>query len=122
MRVVVSLPEKDNEYQVLQTDEAIETAGAMGLDLDILYAENTPVLQIQQIFRAIHAAPPPRALIVEPVAADAIERVVAKAAAAGLGIAILNGSSVSLDRLRAEHTNVPLFTVESDQREIGRIQ
>ena len=122
MRVIVSLPEKDNEYQVLQTSEAVEVAGAMGLDLDILYAENTAVLQIQQILRAIRAEPAPRALIVEPVATDALDRVVSKAATAGLGVAILNGSSLSVDRLRAETPQVPIFTVESDQREIGRIQ
>jgi ribose transport system substrate-binding protein len=122
MRVIVSLPEKDNEYQVLQTSEAVETARAAGLDLDILYAENTAVLQIQQILRALRTEPLPRALIVEPVATEALDRVVAKAAAAGLGVAILNSAAMSIDRLRAEYPAVPIFTVESDQREIGRIQ
>ena len=122
MRIIVSLPEKDNEYQVLQTAEAVDTARALGLELDILYAENTAVLQIQQILRAIRSEPVPRGLVVEPVAAEALDRLVAKAAAAGLGIAILNGTSIRLDRLRADNPGVPIFTVESDQREIGRIQ
>lgn len=122
MRVIVSLPEQDNEYQALQTSEAVATASAMGLDLDILYAENTAVLQIQQILRAMRAQPAPRALVVEPVATEALDRVVAKAAAAGLGTAILNGTSLGIDRLRAQYPDVPIFTVESDQREIGRIQ
>ena len=122
MRVIVSLPEKDNEYQALQAIEALETARAAGLELEILYAENTAVLQIQQILRAIRGEPRPRGLVVEPVAADSLDRVVHKAAESGLAVAILNGSTMSVDRLRGEHPSVPIFTVESDQREIGRIQ
>jgi ribose transport system substrate-binding protein len=122
MRVLVSLPERDNEYQVLQTTEAQEAARRLGLDVAFAYAENTPILQLQLLLRALRADPAPRALIVEPVSADGVERLVAKAAGAGLAVAVLNCSTPVLDRLRAEHARVPVFSVESDQRGIGRLQ
>ena len=122
MKVLISLPEKDNEYQVLQTADAVESARKLGLSLEIAYAENTPVLQLQQLMRSVRADPAPRALVIEPVSAEGIERLIGKAAGSGLGVAVLNCSTPVLDRMRAEFTGTPVFTVESDQREIGRLQ
>ena len=116
MKVLISLPEKDNEYQVLQAADAVESARKLGLSLEIAYAENTPVLQLQQLMRSIRADPAPRALVIEPVSAEGIERLIGKAAGSGLGVAVLNCSTPVLDRMRAEFTDVPVFALRLAQR------
>jgi len=121
-RIVVSLPEGDNEYQRLQASDAQATAARLGLGIEVLYAENNAVLQIQQLFKAIHAPDPPRAVVVEPVAVEGMERVAHKAASIGIGTAILNCTVDYLERLRAEFPSLPIFAVGSDQTEIGRLQ
>jgi ABC-type sugar transport system substrate-binding protein len=121
-RIVVSLPEKDNEFQLLQAVEARVVARRLGCQLDLLYADNSGVAQIQQLYKAIHSEPRPNALVVEPIAMTGLETVVRKAAAAGIGAAILNSPADYLPRLREEFPRVPLFTVGSDQVEIGRLQ
>jgi ABC-type sugar transport system substrate-binding protein len=121
-RVVVSLPERDNEFQSLQTADAKSAAGRLGLDVEVTYAESNAVQQIQQLFKAIHAEQRPRAIVVEPVALEGMERVARAAARAGMGWAVLNSSSGYVDGLRREFPGVPIFAVGSDQVEIGRIQ
>jgi ABC-type sugar transport system substrate-binding protein len=121
-RIVVSLPEKENEFQLLQTADAHAAAGRLGLDVEVLYSENNAVLQIQQLFKVIHADPPPRAIVVEPVALRSLERVAQAAVRAGVAWAALNGSATYLDDLRRRFPEVPIFAVGSDQVEIGRIQ
>ena len=121
-RLIVSLPEKDNEFQLLQTADAEATARRLGLDLEVVHASNNAVLQIQQLFKFIHAEERPKALIVEPVAIDGMERVAQKAALAGIGWAILNCTVGYLDGLRQQFPSLPIFALGSDQVEIGRIQ
>lgn len=121
-KVVVSLPEKDNEYQVLQATDARTTGARLKLDVEVLYAEMSAVLQIQQLFKFVHATERPRAIIVEPVAADGLDRVAQKAAAAGIAWGILNSTVGYVEELRRQYPNLPVFAVGSDQVEIGRIQ
>lgn len=121
-RIVVSLPEKDNEFQQLQTSDALSAAGRLALDVEVVYSENNAVLQIQQLFRVIHAAQPPRALVVEPVSLQGLERVAQAAVRVGVGWALLNTSADWLEELRRGHPDVAVFEVGSDQVEIGRIQ
>lgn len=121
-RIVVSLPEGDNEYQRLQAADAQATAARLGLAIELLNADNNAVLQIQQLFKVIHAADRPRAVVVEPVAIEGMERVARKAASLGIATAILNCTVGYLERLRAEFPAIPSFAVGSDQTEIGRLQ
>ena len=121
-RIVVSLPDNANEFQLLQAADAQATAASLGLVAEVLYADNNAVLQIQQLFKCIHAAERPAAIVVEPVALEGMERVAQKAASAGIGTAILNCTVGYVDRLRAEFPKLPIFAVGSDQVEIGRLQ
>ena len=121
-KVVVSLPDSANEFQLLQAADAQSTAARLGLDVEVLYADNNAVLQIQQIFKFIHAEHRPGAIVVEPVAVEGMERVVQKAASVGIGTAILNTTVAYVDRLRGEFPTLPIFAVGSDQVEIGRLQ
>ena len=120
--VVVSLPDSVNEFQQLQIADAHQAAKRLGLQLEIRDADGNAVLQIQQLFKFVHAPEPPRALLVEPVAEVGMERVAQKAAAAGIGFGLLNCTAPYVDGLRAQHPALAVFTLGSDQVEIGRLQ
>ena len=121
-RVVVSLPESSNEFQVLQAEEARAAARQLGLAVEVLNADRNAVLQVQQVLQALRSEPLPRAVVVEPVAAEAAEKVIRKAATSGMASALLNCSVDWLDRLRSSWPGAPIFRLGSDQVEIGRIQ
>jgi ABC-type sugar transport system substrate-binding protein len=122
MRIVVSLPESANEFQVLQAQEARTMASRLQVDVEILDAENNGVVQIQQIFQVLRTEPKPLGLAVEPVGLTGLDSLVQKAAAAGVGVAVLNCTFDSLAKLRGRFPQTALFTVASDQGEIGQLQ
>ena len=121
-RIVVSLPEKDNEFQLLQAVEARVVARRLGCTLELLYAGNSGIAQIQQLYNTIHADPAPDGVIVEPISISGVETVLRKAVSTGIGAAVLNSPAEYLPHLRSEYPKVPLLTVGSDQVEIGRLQ
>jgi ABC-type sugar transport system substrate-binding protein len=121
-KVVVALPDRSNEYQHLQAADAQAVGARVGIEVELLDADSNAILQIQQIFKFIHAQERPRAIVVEPVATDGMERVAQKAAAAGIGIAILNTTVGYVDGLRKQYPQLPIFMLGSDQVEIGRLQ
>ena len=124
--LVLSLHGQDNEFQVLQARDAEAAAARHGLKLQVLYAENNAFVQGQQLVRLTNAPPSerPKAIIVEPVTGDgaSVEKVARKAVAAGIGWVLLNSSGGFMEDLRRERPDLPIFTVASDQVEIGRIQ
>jgi len=122
MRIVISLPEKDNEFQVLQAKDARAAGTRLGAEIEILHAENSAVMQIQQLFKVFRGTPPPEAIVVEPVTANGMESVLRKAAQAGIGCALLNTTFAEIPALRAQFPLLPVFSVTSDQVEIGRLQ
>jgi len=122
-KVLVALPERDNEYQRLQTIDARVTSSRWGLDLEVVYANGEPAVQLQQLAGRIGGADPPHAVVVEPVGpGDGLEDAARAAAAARLGWAVLNCTCDHIQRLRRENAGVAIFAVGSDQLEIGRIQ
>ena len=122
-KVVVALPDQSNEFQHLQMDDARAVAARYGIEIDLLDADRNAVLQIQQIFKYIHAqGQKPRAVIVEPVAIEGMERLTHKAAAAGIGVGLLNTAAPYIDSLRRQYPQLPVFALGSDQVEIGRMQ
>lgn len=121
-KVVVALPDQSNEFQHLQMDDARAVAPRLGIEIELLDADRNAVLQIQQIFKFIHGQARPRAIIVEPVAIEGMERVAQKAVAAGIGIGLLNVVGANVDALRKQQPQLPIFTLGSDQVEIGRTQ
>jgi ribose transport system substrate-binding protein len=123
-RVVVALLSEEQEFQVMQAADAREAAARLGLEVQVLYAEGHAVVQIQQLFRYIHAPQEdrPAAIVVEATTAEGLERVARNALQAGIGWVLINTSAAYVDHLRREHADLPVAMVSADQREVGRIQ
>jgi ABC-type sugar transport system substrate-binding protein len=122
--IVVGLLTEEQEFQVMQAEDARATASRLGVDVQVLFAENNAILQIQQLFRFVHApeGERPSAIVVETVTGEGLERVARNAVKAGIGWVLLNRSVDYLAELRRERTDLPLSMVSVDQQEIGRIQ
>jgi ABC-type sugar transport system substrate-binding protein len=120
--IVLSLPDLENEFQVLQVREAHETAARLGLELEVLSAEGSPVLQVNQLVKAMRANPGPKAIVVEPITPEGMQKVAGRITSAGIGLAVLNCTMPGLEALRQQRPDLPVFTVCSDQSEIGRAQ
>ena len=123
LRFVVSLTTDDNDYQQEQASSALESAARLGVDVELLYAENDSVLQSQQLLKAIQSNPEarPAGIIFEPVGATAMPQVARAAAGAGMGWVVLNRDVEYLSELR-QSFKVPIFSITSDHEQIGRIQ
>jgi ABC-type sugar transport system substrate-binding protein len=70
---VVSLFTKDNDYQMAQAADAEQTARTLGVDLQIVFADNDSIEQSQQLLSFIQARssanPGPDGILLEPLAA-----------------------------------------------------
>jgi ribose transport system substrate-binding protein len=123
-KIVVSLIMKDQEFQQLQAADASRAAARLGLEVEVLFAENNAVLQIQQLFRFVHAPEPerPAAIVTETVTGEGLERVARNAVRAGIAWVLVNRKVPYLDALRQERPELATFMLSTDQEEIGRIQ
>ncbi len=123
LRFLLSLTNGDNDYQIEQTSAAREAARKLGVDLEIAHARNDGVLQSQQLLSFIQSttAPPPDAILFEPAGATAHPQAARAAAAAGIGVALLNGDADYIAELR-RISRAPVFAITSNHEEIGRIQ
>ena len=121
-KILVSLTTLDNDYQIEQAADAHDAALRLGVELQLLSADNDPITQSQQLLKVIQSSsgPRPDAIIVEPVGETGLPRVARAAAQAGIGWVVVNWDVGYLEELRREFS-VPLFAVTSDHREIGRI-
>jgi ABC-type sugar transport system substrate-binding protein len=122
-RIVVSLTSADQEYQTLQGEDAREAGRRLGVDVEVLFAEDVAVLQIQQLFRFVHAGEEerPAALLVHTRVPDGLERVARNAVQAGIGWILLNRSAPYVDSLRRERPAIAVAAVTTDHLEVGRI-
>jgi ABC-type sugar transport system substrate-binding protein len=123
-RIFLGLLSADQEFQKLQASDARAAAGVAGFDLEVAYAEDTAVVQIQQLYKVIHrpADERPFAIVVETVVGEGLERVARAAAGAGIGWILINRDVPYLDALRGQHPALPIAMVSTDQVEVGRIQ
>jgi len=123
LKFVVSLTNRENDYQIEQATSAQEASQRLGLDIELLYAENDAILQSQQLLNIIQSrtSPRPNGIIFEPVGGTALPQVAKAAANAGIGWAVLNREVEYLAELRRTF-KVPIFSLTSDHEEIGRIQ
>jgi ribose transport system substrate-binding protein len=123
-RVLVSLLSEEQEFQVLQAEDARASGARLGLDVEVAFAEGHAVVQIQQLFKAIHAPEEERpvAIVIEPTTGEGLERVARNAVKAGIGWILVNIRPGYVDELREAHPEVPIGIVSTDQMEIGRIQ
>jgi ribose transport system substrate-binding protein len=123
LRFLLSLITKENDYQMEQAAAAKSTAQELGLDLDILYAENDAITQSTQLLKVIQGNPSvrPAAIIVEPLGATAFTKVASAAVSAGMGWAVINREADYGANLRAA-SRATVFSIGPDQKEVGRIQ
>jgi ribose transport system substrate-binding protein len=123
LRFIVSLITKDNDYQLEQAAAAQAAARKVGVDAQILYADNDAITQSTQLLKAIQsdAAMRPHAIIFEPVGGTAFPQVAQAAVSAKIGWAALNREADYIPKLR-KTAQVPVFSISSDHKEIGRIQ
>jgi ribose transport system substrate-binding protein len=123
LRFLVSLPTRDNDFQIEQGHSATLTAQRLGHDVEVVYADNDTVRQSTQILEKIQvpAETRPQGVVFEPIRGSAMNQVAQAAVRAGVGWAVLNRTPEYLTELRRA-TNVPIFSLSSNHVEIGRIQ
>ncbi len=123
LRFLLSLTTDDNDYQIGQTSAAQQAARKLGVELEIVYARNDGIVQSQQLLSSIQSttAPRPDAIIFEPAGSTAHPQIARAAAAAGIGVVLLNRDANYLAELRRLFP-VPAFAITSNHEEIGRIQ
>lgn len=122
LKVVLALITRDNDYQREQASVAEATAQRLGMQLQVVYADNDAIAQTKQILGAIQAAAPdrPDAVVVEPVGTGMLG-VATTAVDHGVGWIVLNREADYLVPLR-QRSSVPIGSVECDNVEVGRIQ
>ena len=123
LRILVSLTTDDNDYQIEQAQSAEQMARKLGVEIQIVYADNDAITQSTQILKAIQSDKNqrPNAIVFEPVGGTALPQVARAAASAGIGWAVLNRDANYIPELR-KSSSAPFFGVSSDHLEIGRIQ
>jgi ribose transport system substrate-binding protein len=123
IHILVSLTTNDNDYQIEQAESAEQAAKRLGVDAEIIYADNDAINQSTQILKAVQVAPEkrPDAIVFEPVGGTALPQVARAAATAGIGWAVLNRDATYIAELR-KTAKAPMFAVSSDHAEIGRLQ
>ena len=102
----------------------LATAKMLGLDIEVVYAEDQLPKQIEQLSGYIRRdkAMQPFAFLVLPIHDKTLERVARDAARQGIGWVCLNRGADSIGDVGKEFPGVPIFGIAPDQREIGRIQ
>jgi ribose transport system substrate-binding protein len=123
-RVVVALLSAEQEFQQLQAKDARDAAARLGLEVEVVFADGHAVVQIQQLFKHIHAPEEgrPSAIVVEATTGEGLERVARNAVKAGIGWILVNTRVTYVDELRAAHPGLAIAMIGADQKEVGRIQ
>jgi len=121
LHVVVALTTRDNDYQAEQAVSVSDIAARLGVKIEIIYADNDAVNQTQQLIKIIqNNERKPAAILVEPVGTG-MPQVAKAAVAAGIGWGMINSAPDYIPELRRAG-NVPVFSISTDQSEVGRIQ
>jgi ABC-type sugar transport system substrate-binding protein len=96
-------------------------AARLGIKIQIIYADNDAVNQTQQLIKIIQdPIQHPTAILVEPVGTG-MPQVAKAAVGAGIGWGIINSDPDYISELRRSG-GLPVFSVSTDQSEVGRIQ
>ena len=108
----------------MQAGDAQRAAASAGVDLEVFYAKNNTMVQVEQLYRLTHApqGARPAAIIIHSVDGEGLPRVARDAAKAGVGWIALNREVAYIESLRAEYPKLPFAVVTTDQHGIGRIQ
>jgi ABC-type sugar transport system substrate-binding protein len=123
-RIALLLLTEEQEFQRLQAADAAAAAARAGLDLEVFYARNNTMVQVEQLYRLTHApqGARPAAIIIHSVDGEGLPRVARDAVKAGIGWVVLNREVAYIESLRAEYPRLPIAIVTTDQPGIGRIQ
>ena len=122
LKILLSLTTNDNDYQIEQAISAEEAARKLGVQLEIIYADNDAINQSQQLLKIIQSgAEKPDAIVFEPAGSTGLPQVAKAAVNAGMGWVILNREADYVSPLRSG-SKIPVFCITSDHKEIGRIQ
>jgi ribose transport system substrate-binding protein len=123
-RVVISLMTRENDYQLEQAASAQESATSLGIDAQIIFADNDAITQGTQILKIIQAdaAARPDAILCEPVGGPCLPQVARAAVQAGIPWVLLNREADYVADLRRATPRLAIFSIGSDQKEVGRIQ
>jgi ABC-type sugar transport system substrate-binding protein len=121
LNVVVALITRDNDYQAEQAASATDAATRLGVKIQVIYADNDAVNQTQQLVKIIQdPILHPTAILVEPVGTG-MPQVAKAAVGAGIGWGLLSRQADYIPELRRAN-KAPVFSVTTDQEEVGRIQ
>jgi ribose transport system substrate-binding protein len=122
LRIVVSLP-NDNAYQHEQKAVARSTSQRLGLDLQVIQADDDSITQGQQLLKIVESSAEarPDAILVEPLSVTGLRRVAEAAVAKGIAWVMSNSEVDYITQLR-KSPSVPVFMVTQGQREIGQLQ
>ena len=120
---LVSLTNDENDYQQEQAAAAERAARRLGVDVRIIHADNDAVGQSQQLLEFVQGSTGsrPDAIVFEPAGGTAFPQIARAAAAAGIGWVVLNHEVDYLQQLRQSY-QVPMFSISSDHKEVGKIQ
>ena len=121
-RVAVFLPDAQNPYYQSMNTEALETAGRLGMEVDVAFAGSDFFTQVRQIHNALSGSPRPDVVAVMAVQEAALKGLAERVTASGAGWVCLNRKLEKLAELRTEHPELPIGLVAPDQIEAGRIQ
>ena len=120
LRFVVSLVNRENDYQMAQAKAAEEAGRRQGIQVDIQFAGGDAIEQSQQLLQVVQSSSPCDGILLQPVGTG-LNRVAEAAAAAGIGWVVMNREVEYVSELQQKY-KVPVFTVSSDHEEEGRIQ
>jgi ribose transport system substrate-binding protein len=122
-RLLLSVLNDTNDFQIEQGKAAREAAARMGFDLEIVFAQDDGILQSQQLLQHVQcgAEARPNGIIFEPAGSTTLPHVARAAAKAGIGWVVLSRDAEYIEELRSAFS-VPAYVVASDHQEIGRIQ
>jgi ribose transport system substrate-binding protein len=123
LKFILSLTNNDNDYQIEQGAAAAQAANRLGVEVQVIQAENDSVTQSQQLLKVIQSPSDtlPDGIIFEPVGGTAMPQVARAAATVGIGWVVLNRDVEYISELRKTY-RIPAFCITSDHEEIGRIQ
>jgi ABC-type sugar transport system substrate-binding protein len=76
-RLLLSVTNDNNDFQIEQVNGARQEAARMGADLDIVYARDDGIIQSQQLLNRIQSATEtrPNVIIFEPAGSTALPQV-----------------------------------------------
>lgn len=122
-RLLLSVMNEDNDFQIEQVKGARKAAARCGADLEVLCAEDDGILQSQQLLQRIQGAAEarPNVIIFEPAGSTTLPHAARAAGAAGIGWIVLSRDAEYIAELRSTY-RIPACVITPDHLEMGRIQ